>query len=156
MNIEEFENFIQNDLVYDECLISIIDDLGRQIYLDRLGDLYKHQKNTIKVEGLEKYNESLFLKCQELGKRYNHFGPITCHAFRGFNSSHSFPLHTDPDDILLYMVYGEKKIIINDKEVSLKEGDEIFIPANTKHKAIYTGDSLMLSFGLEKFLVDKL
>jgi mannose-6-phosphate isomerase-like protein (cupin superfamily) len=54
------------------------------------------------------------------------------------------------------MVYGEKKIIINDKEVSLKEGDEIFIPANTKHKAIYTGDSLMLSFGLEKFLVDKL
>jgi mannose-6-phosphate isomerase-like protein (cupin superfamily) len=152
----EFEKLILQDLVYDEKLISIIDDLGRQIYLDRLGDLYKHHGSTIKVEGLEKYNESLFKKCFEIGQKYNHFGPVTCHAFRGFLNSFSFPLHTDPDDVLLYMIYGEKKIIIGDDEMYLKAGDEIFIPANTKHRAIYTGDSLMLSFGLEKFLVNKL
>lgn len=152
----EFEKFIVQDLPYDEKLISIIDNQGRQIYLDCLGDLYKHHGCTVKVEGLEKYNESLFLKCKEIGQKYNHFGPVTCHAFRGFENSFSFPLHTDPDDVLLLMLYGEKKIMIEEKEITIKTGDEIFIPANTKHKAIYTGDSLMLSFGLEKFLVNKL
>lgn len=152
----EFEKFIVRDLPYDEKLISIIDDLGRQIYLDHLGDLYKHHGCTIKVEGLEKYDKSLFLKCNEIGQKYNHFGPITCHAFRGFINSFSFPLHTDPDDVLLHMIYGKKKILIDGIERIMEAGDEIYIPANTKHQAFYIDDSLMLSFGLEKFLVNKL
>ena len=79
---------------------------------------------------------------------------------RGRKPAASNPRHgtqdTDPDDVLLLMLYGEKKMVIAGKEIDMKTGDEIFIPANTKHRAIYTGDSLMLSFGLEKFLVNKL
>ena len=38
----------------------------------------------------------------------------------------------------------------------LEEGNKIFIPADTPHEAINTSDSLMLSIGFEKFLIDKI
>ena len=50
ITIDEFENFIQYDLVYEQKLISVLDDLGRQIYIDDLGQLHSNYGKTVKVE----------------------------------------------------------------------------------------------------------
>lgn len=156
ITLDEFHHFIEQNLVYEEQLISIIDDQGKQIFLDNLGQLHSNYGKTIKVEGMEKYNSKIFKKCKFLAKKYSHIGPVTCHAFRSFDNSISFPMHTDPDDVYLHVVWGQKKIQFDNFEVQLKKGDRFLIPANTPHKAVNEKPSLMLSFGLEKFLVDKL
>lgn len=155
ITIDEFENFITKNVCYEQRIISIIDDLGRQIFLEDLGQLHKNYGKTIKVESMEKYNHTLYNYCEHLKVLYNHFSPVTCHAFRAFENSKSFSEHVDPDDVFITVVFGEKTMIVNDEEIILNVGDSIFIPANTKHRAINKKESLMLSFGLEKFLVDK-
>jgi mannose-6-phosphate isomerase-like protein (cupin superfamily) len=105
---------------------------------------------------MEKYNQEIFNYCQTLSKTHNHQKPITCHAFRAFKDSKSFGLHTDPDDVIMYCVHGSKKIIVNGVEHILKNQESLFIPTNTKHEAINEEESLVLSFGLEKFYIEKL
>ena len=156
ITIEKFENFIQNDLGYQENIISIIDEYGRQIFVDNLGQLHKNFGKTIKIESMEKFDSDVYSYCESLRQKYQHKGPITCHAFRAFENSKSFPEHTDPDDVFLLIISGEKKMLVENEYFVLKEGDTLFIPANTKHQAINEKESLMLSFGLEKFLVDKM
>jgi mannose-6-phosphate isomerase-like protein (cupin superfamily) len=156
INIENFEKFIYKESVYQENIIYVIDDFGRQILLENLGQLQKNFKKTIKVELMEKFNFEIYEFCESLKQKYKHNGPVTCHAFRAFEHSKSFPEHIDPDDVFLLVIFGEKKILMNGQSIVLKEGDTLFIPANTKHQAINEKESLMLSFGLEKFLTDKI
>lgn len=156
ITLYDFENFIHTDLVYEQKLISIIDAEKKQIYIDNLGELYSHAFCTIKLEQMEKYNKEIFNHCQTLAKNYNHHGPVTCHAFRAFRQSSSFGLHTDPDDVIMYCVHGSKKIVVNGIEHILNAQDSLFIPANTPHEAINEEESLMLSFGLEKYYIEKL
>jgi len=54
------------------------------------------------------------------------------------------------------MVKGTKTFVTPENIIDLKPGEALFIPANTEHKALNSEDSLMISFGLEKFIVDKL
>jgi len=81
---------------------------------------------------------------------------VTCHAFRAFKNSKSFPEHTDPDDVFVEVAHGSLNLILNGKSIILNKGETIFIPANTKHQANNDEESLILSFGLEKYLIDKL
>lgn len=152
----EFENFIHTNLVYDQKLISVIDEESRQIFIDNLKELYKYRSCTIKLEQMEKYNKEIFDYCQFLSKKYYHQGPITCHLFRALKDSKSFGLHTDPDDVIILCVEGTKNIIVDGIKYKLKPQDSLFIPANTPHEAINEEDSLMLSFGLEKFYIEKI
>jgi len=156
ITLYDFENFIHTNLVYEQKIISIIDTEKKQIYIDNLRELYEYPSCTIKLEQMEKYNQEIFNYCQTLSKNYNHHGPVTCHAFRAFRQSNSFGLHTDPDDVIMYCVHGSKKIIVDGVEHTLKNGHSLFIPANTPHEAINEDESLMLSFGLEKFYIEKL
>ena len=156
ITLDEFENFIHTDLVYEQKIISVIDEQSRQIFLDEIGELYKHIGDTIKLEQMEKYNQSIFQECQKLREKYLHFGPVTCHAFLAFKDSKSFGLHTDPDDVIIECIFGSKTVFVNDTKHVLQKGDSIFIPANTPHEIINEDKSLILSFGLEKFYVEKL
>lgn len=156
ITIDEFDNFIENNLVYEENLISIINYQGQQIFLDNLGQFHSNYGQTIKVEGMEKYNNSIFNECKRLSKLYNHEGPITCHAFRAFGNSKSFPKHSDPDNVHLLVSEGQFELNVNDSVYTLKKGDVFFIPSGESHFGIHTHSCLILSFGLEKFLVDKL
>ena len=81
---------------------------------------------------------------------------MTCHAFRAFKNSKSFPEHTDPDDVFVEVLHGTLNLILKGKSILLSKGETIFIPSNTKHQAINDKESLILSFGLEKFLIDKI
>jgi ribosomal protein L16 Arg81 hydroxylase len=156
ITIEEFENFIHCDLVYEQKIISVIDEEGRQIFVNNLGELYKYTSCTIKVEQMEKYNNDIFEYGRGLSQKYNHCGPVTCHVFHAFRQSKSFGLHTDPDNVIIYCGFGKKKIIMEGKEYNLNPYDTLFIPANTPHEAINEEESLILSFGLEKFYTEKL
>ena len=104
---------------------------------------------------MEKYNQEIYNYCKYLAKQKNHNGPITCHAFRAYPESISFDTHTDPDDVLLYVTEGIKTIQIDNRYIHLGINESLFIPANTPHRAINNDSSLMLSFGLEKFMCDK-
>lgn len=151
ITIEEFDSFLTQTLPYEENIISVIDTFGRQIFIDNFCQLKDYKSNTIKLEGMERYNEVIYSYCKSL----NHNGPVTCHAFRSFENSKSFPMHTDPCDVFLYVTYGQKNIIVADCEIILKCGDSFFIPKNTPHQALNEKESLMLSFGLEDFFVNR-
>ena len=156
IELEQFEKFIHSDLIYEQKIISVIDKEGRQIFVDNLGELYRHTSCTIKVEQMEKYNSAIFKYGRHLSRIHRHSGPVTCHAFRAFRQSNSFGLHTDPDDVIIYCIFGEKKMIVGGVEHTLIPHDTLFIPANTPHQAINDKESLILSFGLEKFYTEKL
>jgi quercetin dioxygenase-like cupin family protein len=70
--------------------------------------------------------------------------------------SKSFGLHTDPDDVIIFCIEGIKNIIVDGVKYKLKPQNSLFIPANKPHEAINEEDSLMLSFGLEKFYIEKI
>lgn len=156
LTLDEFDNFIQHDLVYEQRLIYIIDNEIKVKHLDNLGQLHSNYGKTIKVEGMEKYNSSIFNKSLELGKKFNHNGPVTCHAFRSFPESKSFLKHTDPDDVYLQVLFGKFTLNFEDDLIILKEGDTCHIKSNRPHWATHNDTCLFLSFGIEKFLIDKL
>ena len=159
ITLDDIENFLHTELPYEQKIVSVIDDQCRQIVLNNLGELYLYSNTTIKLEQMEKYNEGIFQKCQELRTKYSHPGPVTCHAFLAFKGSKSFGVHTDPDDVIIECIFGSKTLYVatkNDRKHVLKQGEYIFIPANTEHEIINEQKSLILSFGFEKFYTEKL
>jgi mannose-6-phosphate isomerase-like protein (cupin superfamily) len=156
ITIEEFNFFITQTLPYEEKIINVIDDCGRQITLDNFCQLKKYENKTIKIEGMEKFSKEIWDTCNHYASKYKHYGPVTCHVFRSFKDSISFPIHTDPCDILLYVIYGEKNIIIDGEETVIKSKESFYIPKNTPHYALNKKESIMLSFGLEDFFVNRI
>ena len=128
LSIEEFEKFIQNDIVYQQRLLYYIDDQGRQNPIDSLGQLHSVYGKTIKMEGAERLNKSIHGLCNSFG----YTGPVTCHIFRSFPGSASFPEHTDPDDVLLLMTSGTKDIIIRDNKITLEETKELIMDSSNQ------------------------
>lgn len=155
ISLDEVVGFLHNPLPYEQKLVSIINDKGEQIPLSHFSELYSVQNKTIKVEGMERYSMAIHNRCGWYRIKHVHTGPITCHAFIAQENSPSFGMHTDPDDVIIHCVDGEKSLIIDDKYITLKAGEEVFIPANTPHKALNEKSAFTLSFGLEKYLVDK-
>ena len=155
ITFDEIVGFIHNPLAYEQNLVSAINNKGEQIPLSHCRELYLHDNDSIKIEGLERYSNSIYSKCKYYSLKYNHLGPVTCHGFIAKIESPSFPMHTDPDDVIIYCVHGTKTLIVNDEYIVLDAGKEIFIPANTPHQALNEHAAFTLSFGLEKFLKDK-
>lgn len=155
LSYDEFDSFCLTDYAIEEKIINVIDLEGRQVVIESLAQLMSYDKCTIKAQCMEKYNQEIFDYCKNLAVTYDHHGPVTCHVFRSFEKSLSFPLHTDPDDVILVMLEGEKTIELDGKLVALSKGEQLRIPANFPHRAINDKESLMLSFGLEKFMSDK-
>jgi mannose-6-phosphate isomerase-like protein (cupin superfamily) len=154
IKLDDVVEFIHNPLAYEQKLVSLINTKGEQILLSSFSELY-NENSTIKVEGMEKFCVNIYNKCQYLSLKYDHSGPITCHAFIAKDDAPSFPLHTDPDDVIILCVEGTKKLLIKNEYIILEAGDDVYIPANTPHQAFNEKASFILSFGLEKFLKDK-
>lgn len=116
--------------------------------------------HVVKLERVEHMNPTFYKLANDVKHHFNHVGPVTIHAFISPAGSSSFDLHTDPDDVLIYVVDGCKTMITYEDgqliEHRLNEGDSLFIPANRPHRAVNTCKSITLSIGLEKFLEEKL
>jgi quercetin dioxygenase-like cupin family protein len=66
-------------------------------------------------------------------------------------------MHEDLDDVFIFVIDGEKTFEFeNDKNQTLKKNESIFIKSGKKHKALNEKESLILSFGIEKFYKDKI
>lgn len=155
LTYDEFEKFSLSNYALEEKIVSVIDYHGRQIQIESVSQFLSYENCTVKIQSMEKYNSDIYNYCKHLAKVRNHNGPITCHAFRAYSNSVSFDLHTDPDDVFLYVTQGLKNIQIENRYILLGVGESLFIPANTPHRALNQYSSLMLSFGLEKFMCDK-
>ena len=153
----ELFEYVSKSYPYEQKDISVIDNLGRQIILDDFFQLMQIREfpYTVKIETMEKYSETLYNYTKELAKIYKHNGPATCHVFWARKGDHSFPEHIDLDDVVIHCAQGVKHMTIEGKDVFLKAEEEVFIPQGTKHQAMNTSDSIMLSFGLEKFAIEK-
>ena len=57
--------------------------------------------------------------------------------------------------VFLEVIEGTKNLIVDGEWHTLESGQTLFIPANTPHEVINQDDSLMLSFGLESYLIDR-
>jgi mannose-6-phosphate isomerase-like protein (cupin superfamily) len=153
----ELFHYVSKSYPYEQKNISVIDTLGRQIFVDDFYQLMKIREfpYTLKIESMEKYSETLYKYGIRLAKSHNHFGPVTCHLFWARKGDCSFPEHVDLDDVVIYCAQGTKHMKIEGKDVFVHEGEEVLIKRGTKHQAMNTSDSIMLSFGLERFSVEK-
>jgi mannose-6-phosphate isomerase-like protein (cupin superfamily) len=155
ISYKEFDEFAFSNYALEEKLVNIIDEQGRQILIESVSQFLSYNRCTVKIQSMEKYSHVIHQKCLDLKEEFNHDGPVTCHAFRAYPDSVSFGIHTDPDDVYLLVTEGVKTIEANGRYIQLKSGDTLYIPANVPHQAHNTHSSLMLSFGLEKFMIDK-
>lgn len=155
-----FEEMFQEDEFFKRRIAYYIDEAQKEqpIYTRETLLEARNHGQVIKIERMEHYSRAIEKLGQGLAlqnglRQYGDYDFITCHAFLGQKDSQSFPLHTDPVPVVLYMLKGSKTIWCNDVEYYLEEGEALFIPPNTPHFAIYTGESIMLSFGYEPFFI---
>jgi len=156
LSSKELLEFVLTDYALEEHIVHAIDDDGLVHILTSAAEVLKYwPTHTIKVQSMEKFNQAIFTKSQELARCYGHTGPVTCHAFHAPKNAKSFPVHTDPDDVVVYAVEGTKCMEVADQLYRLSPGQSVHVAANVPHRAINNFDSLMLSFGLEKFMIEK-
>lgn len=149
-------NMLYSPYMYEQQLIKFIARSGESNTLVSVNDMINHMGETFKIEGVEKLSDKLHGICRKLADAFEHNGAVTCHLFVAEAGTGSFPMHTDPDDVLMYVVEGSKTIELEDEVIILNAGDSLFLSKNTPHKAINEQASTMLSFGFERFLIDKI
>lgn len=126
-----------------------------------LKDSMEPDKYTVKIEGMERLTHTLWQVVNQLvsgAREFKH--PSSCHCFIANKNSPSFPDHTDPDGVFIYVLEGMKSMVVTEKgeasEVKLQVGDGLWIPPGTIHRATNEEASVMLSIGFDKFHLEKL
>jgi len=143
MNFERFEEFIMSEECYFSYDVSYIDKKGLQHQIPEkysfweyqfyLGKLIAEEKNTIKIEQME---------------RYWKWNDRTIHLFYNPKNGPTFDVHTDPVDVIIDCLDGIKVMEVDGKKITLKPGDKLSIPAGTKHRALNYEKALMASHGI--------
>lgn len=127
---------------------------------DTLIDEASGPDRCVKVRGVENYDSTLArlrdtihtLAGGEL------VSGVTFHIFESNRGTESFPYHTDPADVILCMLGGQKDIHTKVDCVVVEEtllvGGCKYIPMNVVHRAINTHWSIMLSIGIEHYTIE--
>ena len=118
--------------------------------------LLTHPQTTMKIERFEDFCPEARALCDYFAALYNHKGPVTAHIFNSPKDGFTFVEHLDPDDVVIYTVFGTKTMVIDGKPVRIAAGEHVFMKANTPHYATNEEASVMISIGLEKWVRDKL
>lgn len=153
---DELIEFLTHQLPYEQKIVSYIDKNGLQHYINKFSEIPSLNNITLKIEGMERYSSSVWSFCKEVSKELDFNGPMTAHCFYANPNSPSFGKHTDPDDVLIYCTEGIKTLFVEETYFKLNPGDSVFIPANTPHEITNEYKSVILSFGFEKFFIEKL
>lgn len=149
------DEMLSNPYPYEQGLVKYIRNNG-SFTANSPMDVVNNPDVPIKIEGYEYLNRTMYKECGRLADHFNFDGRVTCHLFLSSKGSLSFDMHTDPDDVVVYMVEGSKTFVFDNRSVTLSEGDILSIPKNLPHQAINDEASIMLSFGLESFIEQKL
>lgn len=139
---QDFEDYFTSKEAFENKRSFYIDISGKDSIIE--SDTYEEylaiaqtklalQQETLKIEGIEKL-------CG--------FKNGTIHAFRYWQDSPSFGVHTDPVDVVIEVKQGWKVMEVTDQKYSIFEGCILTIPANTPHRALNEEEGLMFSYGL--------
>jgi mannose-6-phosphate isomerase-like protein (cupin superfamily) len=155
---DEAYRALSHTLLYEQKLVYAIDFEHRQIPLSNFGELVKHRVAgcSIKVEGMERFSSDIFSKGLHYAIAHKHSGPVTCHMFISPAGSPSFPMHIDPDDVIIHGCEGVKHMVVDNQSFDITPNSFLYIPYNTPHMALNHCDAITLSFGLERYLKDKI
>lgn len=166
----DIESLLLNQYFYDQGLVKMLHEEHGEILQTTIGSVGEYierrdSKASFKVEGMERYSEKIWGQCVVLSRAVRNdmlsliHKPISCHCFVAEAGSVSFPNHTDPDDVCIYVIDGEKKVIITtDGEECAHNvgiGEYILIPHSTTHRVINEKSSIMLSIGFDRYHMDK-
>ena len=138
----EFEEYVLSYDAYMYDRTFYIDNCGKDVKI--ISDTYEEYfakvqvklaeaSDTLKVEGIERLCD---------------WKDGTIHAFRYWENSPSFPVHTDPVDVIIEVHEGEKDIEVNGLNHNLRRYETVVIPANTPHRAMNKSEGLIFSYGL--------
>lgn len=114
------------------------------------------RSTTIKLEHFERFDEWVWDWCKDQALKFNHRGSFSAHLFIAPQDGFTFNEHTDPDEVVICVLDGEKTMVVDGAVHKLKAGDVLLIPADVKHYAVNHKASIMISLGLERWMVDKL
>lgn len=139
---QDFEDYVLSHEAYMYDRTLYIDKDGKDVKI--ISDTYEEYFAKVQIKLAESFDT---IKVEGIEKLCN-FTEGTIHAFRYWEGSPSFGVHTDPVDVLLHVSAGQKTIEINGVIRDLDEGDFWHIPADTPHRALNNKEGLMFSYGL--------
>lgn len=151
----DIDDVLNSEYPYQQQMVKAIVDNGG-VNLVSPEDVNRYKDRVIKIENYERHSKTLADACRVIATLFRHDGPVTCHLFLSPAGASSFELHTDPDDVVLFLLEGSKGFYVAESFFQLGAKDFLFIPHDVLHQAITFDDSVMLSFGLEKYVSEKL
>lgn len=141
--------------ILDDCIATVSKNVG-----DIHQVLRKGGSAGIKTNGIEHYSPYMariakyildLVECDDTSH-------ITLHVFESKDTTQSFPMHTDPADVVLCMLAGSKTLNLDtDTGVlahKVSPDTPLYIPMNVPHEAINHEDNIMLSIGIERYTIE--
>jgi mannose-6-phosphate isomerase-like protein (cupin superfamily) len=141
---------------YEQELIKAIVSTDKCVTVRTIVETAGYVDGTIVIDGVEKFSQTLFKLCKVIASGLNHDGPVACQIFLARENSIGFPVCTNSDDVLLYVVEGEKTIRLEKETITLQTGEALFLSRGVVYQAINTKASIMMSFSFEQYSFDKL
>ena len=141
MTFKEFEIYFSSEMCYSKNATFWIDFKGNIHHITAKS----YPEYLSKVQG--KYFDGYTIKLEKFEDIVG-FEDGTVHVFHNWDGGPSFPEHTDPIDVIIYVLDGCKNVVVNDNPVTLLPGEMVHIPANLKHKATNEHRALILSYGM--------
>ena len=141
-SFDEFYEFLLSEDCFEKCLVSFIDEHQRQRYIEqtdiwayrgKITDLWMSGDDTIKIEGYEQF-------------KYIENGTI--HIFYSPAGGPTFPLHSDPVNVIIEVIDGSKCIETFNGEYHMSPGQNMFLRAGVEHRAINYEKALTYSYGI--------
>lgn len=93
----------------------------------------------IKVEGLENINE--------IRNKFNKFDVKNIHLFVNQKPGFSFNWHKDDVNVYLYVLRGQKVVLLRNKRIVLNPSQGVYIPRGHIHKVFSRTNTWALSVG---------
>lgn len=141
MTFDQFEVYVSSEECYNK---------NATFYIDQATNIHRIQAKSY-PEYLAKMQEKYFggytIKLEKFEDVVG-FEDGTVHVFHNWAGGPSFPEHTDPIDVVIYVLDGCKNVAVDNEPFTLTPGESITIPANLKHIATNEHRALILSYGM--------
>lgn len=143
---------ICTELIQDRECIYRIDDKGLDHKCDMIVALDSSSSETIKIECIELVSAGFMRTAKAVQKAEitESYRDITGHLFKAKAGGYSFPVHTDPVDVIVWCIDGCKTMEVDGREYVVEKGMGLLMPANIPHRATNKFDSVMISIGFEE------
>lgn len=130
--------------VFDKDFVAIDQFKSYSNYITNLPMLHSHGYG-FKITGLETYNQAIIDRCDDLFKVWG--SRVNVHGYLGYDNGSSFERHKDDCNVWLYVIEGQKRVILDDSEVILNDNEGVLIPKGVYHRIVNTKTNVALSFG---------